>query len=353
VTRAPQAAPGRTAAPDRSLAARVAVALEQHRGRPSGRLYPTLRWAGLAVFVGVAFALLVGLIWQASPAFAHAGLGFFFGGNWFLDPSDPARSHYGAGVFIVDTLLTTGLAMLLVIPIGVGTAALLSEFGPRWLAGALAAAIELLAAVPSVVVGLWAAIVLTPVFQSSVEPALAGVPLIGRLFHGPFYGSGILLASVVLAVMTLPTMVALTRTALGGVAVGDREAALALGATRWQVVRRAVIPGAHSGLRAAVSLAMGRALGEAFAVSMVIGAGRSLPHSLSAPGTTLGSAVVNFFGEATNPQDRSAVIALVVVLFIISALVNVVGQLLLRRRVPAARVLPPGPVDALGALPST
>jgi phosphate transport system permease protein len=166
---------------------------------------------------------------------------------------------------------------------------------------------------------------------------LSGLPVLGRLvFAGAPLGSSLLLASVVLAVMILPTVVALSRTALSGVAASEREAARALGATRWQVTRRAVIPGARSGIEAAVTLAMGRALGETIAVAMVIGNRLALPHSISttllSPGATLGSAVINTFGEAAPGLQRSAVIAVVVYLFAISVVVNAVGQILLRRR---------------------
>jgi phosphate transport system permease protein len=141
-----------------------------------------------------------------------------------------------------------------------------------------------------------------------------------------------LLAGTVLAVMILPTIVALSRSALSSVAVEDREAARALGATRWQVVRTAVVPGARTGIEAAVTLAIGRALGETIAVAMVIGNNYALPHSLLAPGATLGSAIINNFAEATPGLDRSSIIGLVVVLLVITALVNIGGQLLLRSR---------------------
>ncbi len=207
----------------------------------------------------------------------------------------------------------------------------LAELLPRRLAAPLSVGIDLLAAVPSIVVGLWALLILEPIFARHVEPFLQKIPVLKHLFNGPSLGTGILLASVVLAVMTLPTMVALTRTALRGVSTADREAALALGGTRWQVVRRAVLPGSRSGIQAAITLAMGRALGEAIAVALVIGGGVTLPHSLIANGTTLGSAVVNYFGDASG-LPKNAVIGLVVVLLVITALVNVGGQLLLRRR---------------------
>lgn len=223
---------------------------------------------------------------------------------------------------------------------GIATAAALSEFLPRRIAGPLSTCVDLLAAVPSIVVGLWGLFVLVPLFQRDVEPFLQKIPVVKHLFGGEDLGSGILLASVVLAVMMLPTLTALTRTAFQGVSVADREAALALGGTRWQVVRRAVIPGASSGIQAAITLAMGRALGEAIAVALVIGGGVNYPHSLLATGTTLGSAVVSFFSEATGIQ-RSAVIGLVVVLLAFSALANIGGQLLLRRNRGGAHTFEP------------
>jgi phosphate transport system permease protein len=303
-----------------------AEALAKRRQRPGGRLYAAVRWGGTVVFAAVVIALVVSLVWQSAPAFRHSGFGFIISGTW-----NPDTNHFGAGVFIVDTLITTGIALLIAIPVGIGTATALSEFLPRRLAGPLSICIDLLAAVPSIVVGLWALLILVPLFGRHVEPFLGKVPLLDHLFGGGDLGSGILLASVVLAVMILPTMVALTRTALQGVSIADREAALALGGTQWQVVRRAVIPGARAGIQAAITLSMGRALGEAIAVALVIGGGVAVPHSLLATGTTLGSAVVNFFSEANGIQ-RSAVIGLVLILLIFTAVVNIGGQLLLRQR---------------------
>jgi phosphate transport system permease protein len=304
----------------------VASLLEHQRRRPKGRIYALLRWGGVLVFVAVVVALVVSLVWQAAPAFRHSGFSFLFSGTW-----NPDTNQFGAGVFIIDTLLTTGIGLVLAITIGIATATALSEFLPRRVAGPLSTCVDLLAAVPSIVVGLWGLFVLVPLFQRDVEPFLQKIPLIRHLFGGGDLGSGILLASVVLAVMMLPTLTALTRTALQGVSVADREAALALGGTQWQVVRRAVIPGARSGIQAAITLAMGRALGEAIAVALVIGGGVNLPHSLLATGTTLGSAIVSFFSEATGVQ-RSAVVGLVVVLLAFAAAANIGGQLLVRRR---------------------
>ena len=188
-------------------------------------------------------------------------------------------------------------------------------------------------------VGLWALSVLVPIFERDVEPTLQKIPLVNHLFGGGDLGSGILLASVVLAVMALPTMISFSRASLRSVSIADREAAMALGGTKWQVVRLAVIPGARSGIQAAITLATGRALGEAIAVALVIGGGVALPHSLLSTGTTLGSAVVNGFSEATGLQ-RSAVIGLVVVLLVFTTVFNIGGQILLRHRSGGGSVTP-------------
>ena len=192
--------------------------------------------------------------------------------------------------------------------------------------------------------GLWALLVLEPMFAKHVEPFLGSVPVIGHLFSGPAYGPSILLASVVLAVMTLPTLVSLSRTALRAVPVEDREAAMALGATRWQVVRKVVLPAARPGIGAAITLAMGRALGEAIAVAMIIGNSPTLPHSLTAPGATLGSAIVNQFAEAEPGLGTSAVIALGAVLLVLTVAVNMGGQALRRAgRSTGTTTYPVGP----------
>lgn len=321
--------------PRRSPIPGVREAMEHRRQQGGGRAYRGAGWAGALLFLAVIVALVVSLVASASPAFAHSGIRFLWAGTW-----DPVHTVFGAGVFIVGTLLTTGVALVLAVPIGVGAAAFLAEMAPRRLAQPLGVLVDLLAAVPSIVVGLWGLLVLTPAFTHHVEPFLGSVPVLDLLFRGPALGSSILLAGVVLAVMVLPTIVALSRTALAGVQGADREAAMALGATRWQVTRRAVIPGARTGIEAAVTLATGRALGESIAVAMVIGNRFALPHSvgsaLLSPGATLGSAVINTFAGATTSLERSAIIALVVVLLAISAAVNLAGQLLLRRRLRRA-----------------
>jgi phosphate transport system permease protein len=275
-------------------------------------LYATLRWGAAGLFAAIVVGLIVSIVSQSSQAFAHSGISFLWSGTWNPDAGD-----YASGTLVVGTVITTLVAMIIVVPVGLGVSVSLSELMPRWLAAPLSTSIEFLAAVPSIVVGLWALLVLSPVFATDVEPALEGLPVLNRIFRGPAYGPSVLLASVVLAIMTLPTVVALSRTAL---------------ATHWQVVRRTVLPGARSGIAAAITLAIGRALGESIAVALVIGNRPAIPHSLLAPGATLGSAIVNQFAEASPGLGTSAVIALAGVLLLLTILVNVVGQLLVRRR---------------------
>lgn len=299
----------------------------KRRRLPSSPLYAIVRWGGAGLFAALVIGLIVSIVSQSSQAFAHSGISFLWSGTWNPDAGD-----YAGGTLVVGTVITTLVAMIIVVPIGLGTSVSVSELIPRWLAGPLSTSIEFLAAVPSIVVGLWALLVLSPVFASDVEPALEGLPVLNTVFRGPAYGPSVLLASVVLAIMTLPTVVALSRTALGGVPIAEREAAMALGATHWQVVRRTVLPAARSGIAAAITLAVGRALGESIAVALVIGNRPAIPHSLLAPGATLGSAIVNEFAEASPGLGTSSVIALAAVLLLLTILVNVVGQLLIRVR---------------------
>jgi phosphate transport system permease protein len=279
------------------------------------------------IFAAVFLALILSLVLSSRQAFAHFGIGFLWSGTW-----NPAVNSYGAGLLVVGTIVTTALGLAIVVPIGVGAAISLAEIAPRWIALALSTAIDLLAAVPSIVVGMWGLLVLSPVFARDVEPFLRSIPSIGWIFRGVAYGPSILLASVVLAVMTMPTVVALSRTAIADVPNADREAALALGATRWQVTRKAVLPAAKSGIQAAITLATGRALGESIAVAMVIGNNPSIPHSLIAPGATLGSAIINEFAESTPGLGTSSVIALALVLLVLTLIVNLGGRALIRAR---------------------
>lgn len=277
------------------------------------------------IFIGLVVAFVVDLVVQARPAFAHFGIAFVTGTQW-----NAVTSHFGALPFIVGTLETTAIAMVLAIPIGLGAAISLSHLLPQRLRVVFGTAVELLAAIPSVVYGLWGLLVLAPFSRTVIEPAVAFV----FAHHGPGSGAeigvGLLLAGLILSVMVLPTMVAIARDVLAAVPREQQEGAFALGATRSQVIWRVVVPHARSGLLGAVTLATGRALGETIAVTMVIGNTPAFAHSLFGTSATMASIIANEFTEATAPFQLSSLIAIAVLLLVVAALVNVVARLLVR-----------------------
>ncbi len=325
----------------------VRAILARKQAWRGGRGYGPARWLGAGVFAGVVIAIAVSIATGSAKAFAHFGPGFVWSGRY-----SPDITGSGAGLLVVGTVVTTAVAIVMAAPVGLGAAIALAELVPSKVAAIATTLVELLAAVPSIVVGLWALLVLSPLFRAHVEPFLHSVPVLGgAVFGGPDYGPSILLAAVVLSIMTLPTLVSLSRTALRAVPVADREAAMALGATRWQVVRKVVWPAARPGIAAAVTLAIGRALGEAIAVALVIGNEPSWPHSLVGPGATLGSAIVNQFAEAEPGLGASSVIALGAVLFVLTVVVNVGGQALRRagRAAGSGSYAAPAPAPAAPA----
>jgi phosphate transport system permease protein len=289
---------------------------------PDG-LYRAILATVAGVFCLVMVALVVTLVIKARPAFAHFGFGFLTGTTW-----DPVHAKYGALPFIIGTLETTAIAMVLAIPVGLGTALFLVHAVHPRLRAPLSTAVELLAAVPSVVYGLWALLVVAPWARTIIEPALASITGSKGPFSGPQLGIGLLLAGLVLFVMVLPTMVAISRDVIASVPGEEVEGAYALGATRWQVLWRVVLPSARVGLLGAVTLSMGRALGETIAVTMVIGNSTAIAHSLFAPAATLSSVIANQFTEATEPFHLSSLIALGVVLLAVSVVVNAAARLL-------------------------
>jgi phosphate transport system permease protein len=278
-----------------------------------------------ALFAVLLVVFVTSLVIQARPAFAHFGFSFLTGTKW-----DPTHVHLGALVFVVGTLETTAIAMILALPVGLGCALALAFGVPRRLQVPLGTAVELLAAVPSVVYGLWGLLVVAPWVRTIVEPALAHIT--GG--HGPFGGTqegvGLLLTGIILAIMVLPTLVAISRDVLVAVPQFEIEGAFALGATRWQVMRRVVIPGARSGLLGATTLATGRALGETIAVTMVIGNTNAFTHSLFGQTATLSSVIANEFTEATEPFHQAALVGLAVILLVVALVVNLAARLLVR-----------------------
>ena len=310
-----------------AVAAHVHGAVRPKGGRrtvPDGAYKAVLPLAAL-MFVAVLGAFVVDLVIEARPAFAHFGFGFITGSSW-----NPVTARYGALPFIVGTLETTAVAMVLAVVVGLGSALSLAFLLPTRLRVVLGTAIELLAAIPSVVYGLWGLLVLAPWCRTIIEPAVALVFGHRGPASGPELGLGLLLAGLVLFVMVLPTMVAISRDVLVAVSSEQIEGAYALGATQWQVLARVVIPDARAGLLGAVTLAMGRALGETVAVTMVIGNTPAIAHSLFAPASTMASVIASQFTEATEPFHLAALVAVGVLMLALSVLVNSAARLLVR-----------------------
>ncbi len=284
---------------------------------------------GVLVFAGVGgLALLGGIAWvvgtMSEDAFRHVGFWrFLVGTTW-----DPVAGEFGAWPALLGTLLTSALALVLALPLGFAVAVFLNEVAPARLASPLSALVDLLAAVPSVIYGLWGLFVLAPAVRDHVQPALQAVLPDLPFFRGPPLGVGVLCAGVLLAVMVLPVVTSVAREVLRALPDSFREAALALGATRFEVVRRVLFPAARSGLLGAGVLGLGRALGETMAVTMVIGNRHDVPDSLFAPGYTLAAVIANEFSEAFSPLYLSALAGLAAVLMGTTLILNAGARLL-------------------------
>jgi phosphate transport system permease protein len=267
----------------------------------AGRSIGDLIYRGLTTVFAVAIPVLLAFITfevvaAAWPALRQFGFGFLTSSTW-----DAVRGQFGAAPMIYGTVVSSILALILAAPLALGVAIFLSEFSPRWLRQPLSFLVDLLAAIPSVVYGLWGMFVLLPILRESVKPFLRDTLGLGRtpFFSGPAYGNSMLAAAVILAIMILPYISAVSREVLMAVPRSQREAALAMGATKWEMIRDAVIPYARSGILGGVILGLGRALGETMAVTMLIGNRHEISPSLFAPGYTLASVIANEFAEAT------------------------------------------------------
>jgi len=262
------------------------------------------------------------------PALRRFGFSFLTSSTW-----DPVQGQFGAAPAIAGTLLTSAIALLIATPLAIGGAIFLSEFSPTWLRQPIAFLIDLLAAVPSVVFGLWGIFVLLPLLRTSVMPFLRDTLHLGvtPFFSGPAYGPSVLAASLILAIMILPFIAAVSREVLLAVPRPQREAALALGATRWETITGAVVPYAKTGILGGIILGLGRALGETMAVTMLIGNRHELSASLFAPGYTMASLIANEFSEATTDIHLSALMAVGFVLLVITLIVNAAARSLVRR----------------------
>lgn len=254
-------------------------------------------------------------------------------GFHFLTTSvwDPVVGQFGAFPLIMGTMLTAFLALLMAVPLSLGVAIYLTEFAPHWLRQPVATIIELLAAIPSVVYGLWGVFVLIPILRQTVFPFLRDTLGFLPFFKGVIYGPSVLAASIILTIMIMPFIMSVSREVLLAVPDGQREASLALGATRWEAVRTVIVPYARSGIIGAVILGLGRALGETMAVTMLIGNRHDVAASLFAPGYTMAAAIANEFSEAATPMHYAALTYVALVLFVITVLVNAGARLLIWR----------------------
>lgn len=307
----------------------VGAALRPLRPPPGGhnradRRFRRLTAAASLLLVLVLCAMALEMARGALPSLREQGLAFLTSSVW-----DPARGIFGVLPFVWGTIVSSLLALALALPISLGVAVYLSEFAPAWLREALGIAVELLAAVPSVVYGLWGIFVLLPWLRDSVQPVLAATGLV--LFSGPAVGYGMLAGGIVLAIMVTPTICSVSREVLHAVPWSQREAATALGATRWEVVRMAVLPYARSGLIGAAILGLGRALGETMAITMVIGNRPEISASLFAPSYTMASVLANEFAEASAERHLSALSSIALLLFGVTVALNVLARLLAER----------------------
>ncbi len=257
-------------------------------------------------------------------AIAKFGLSYVWGATW-----DPVAEIFGAWPFLYGTLVTSALALLIAVPVGLGAAIFLAELAPRRLSDIAAFLIELLAAIPSVIYGLIGIFVLVPWIRTTLEPFLGRWLGFLPFFSGPAYGVGYLAAGIVLAVMIVPFITSVSREVLLAVPRNQREAALSLGATRWEMVRMAVLPYARSGIAGSIFLALARALGETMAVTMVIGNRPDVSLSLFAPGYTMAAVIANEFTEATSDLYVHALVEVGLVLFGVTILVNAVARILI------------------------
>jgi phosphate transport system permease protein len=280
-----------------------------------------------ALAVPVILGLLIYELWTgAEPAIRRFGFSFITTSVW-----DPVAEQFGAFPLIFGTLLSSLIALVIAVPLSLGVAVYLTEFAPRIVRQPVAFLIGLLAAIPSVVYGLWGIFVLVPALRKTAFPLLRKLFGFLPIFQGPIYGPSMLAAGIILAIMIMPYIMSVAREVLLAVPNTQREAALALGATRWEAVTSAVVPYARSGIIGAIILGLGRALGETMAVTMLIGNRHEIAASLFAPGYTMAAAIANEFSEAVGDMHLSALAYVAFVLFVLTVLVNAGARLLIWR----------------------
>ncbi len=294
--------------------------------RVGDRVFPglTLIFALLIIAILVSAIIVLGI--ESAPAIRKFGLSFISSTTW-----NAVTDQYGALPAIFGTLISSFLGLIIAVPVSLGAAIFLVELAPAWLRSPVSFLIEMLAAIPSVIIGLWGLFVLVPFIRNPVESWLGTKLGFLPFFQGPPFGVGFLSAAIILAIMIIPIITAVSRDAMRAVPDTQREAMLALGATRWETISRTVIPFCRSGLIGAVILGLGRALGETMAVTMVIGNGDKLTASLFSPGTTIASKIALEFSEASSNLFIASLVELALILFAVTFLVNVAARLLVWR----------------------
>ena len=285
---------------------------------------------GFAFFVfALLGAIMVSLIYGSRESIAEYGLSFLWTNNW-----DPVQGVYGALVPVVGTLLTSAIALVIAVPVSFGIAMFLTELSPTWLRRPLGTAIEMLAAIPSIIYGMWGLFVFVPLFQQYIQPGVIsifeGIPVLEEVFAGPPFGIGVFTAGLILSIMIIPFITAVMRDVFEVVPAMLKESAYGLGSTTWEVVWKVVLPFTKNGVIGGIMLGLGRALGETMAVTFVIGNAFNLPNSIFAPSNSIASALANEFNEAGGMQ-KSALLELGLILFLITTVVLAFSKVLLLR----------------------
>jgi phosphate transport system permease protein len=287
------------------------------------------RAAAFAVLI-ILSGVIVSLVLGAWPALSQFGFGFLVSERW-----NPVTENFGALAPIYGTLVTSFIAMLIAVPVGLLIAMFLTELCPQWLRRPIGIAIELLAGIPSIIYGIWGLFIFAPFLQETLQPALINtlgeLPILSALFEGPPYGIGVLTAGLILAIMVLPFITSISRDVFEAVPTVLKEAAYGVGCTTWEVVRYVVLPYARVGVIGGIMLGLGRALGETMAVTFVIGNAHKVHASVLAPGTTISATIANEFTEAVGDLYTSSLIALGLILFVITFIVLSAARLMLAR----------------------
>jgi phosphate transport system permease protein len=313
-----------------SLAEQVDRAKVLQRLRLSDVAFRHLTRAAAITVLIILGGIIVSLVYGSLPALRTFGLTFLIDETW-----NPVTEKFGAIAPIYGTVVTSFIAMLIAVPVGLFIALFLTELCPMWLRRPIGIAIELLAGIPSIIYGIWGLFVFAPFLQETLQPFLITVfgpiPVLSGLFAGPPYGIGILTAGLILAIMVLPFITSISRDVFEAVPPVLKEAAYGLGCTTWEVVRYVVLPYARIGVIGGVMLGLGRALGETMAVTFVIGNAHRISGSILAPGTTISATIANEFTEAVGDLYTSALIALGLILFVITFIVLAIARLMLMR----------------------